>query len=585
MMAFRRKKNSFSTFLLYFDLIIKWGKEQRKNFFIANILMLVVAAMTSLYPIVIDYAFNAINNKNMQDLMFIPLVIIFLTLVKGLTYFYQTVYVGKIANSIIKTIQLNLYEKIVNFDVLLMSEFKTGSLQSRFINDLNILKEAVTRLLNNLVRDFFTLIGLLASMVYLDWLLTLCVIIIYPLCIRPIIFIGKTTRKHSLKLQEKISIAGAFLSESFSSMAVIKSFNLEDLQKKKAEKKFLDIYNKNIEIIKVRSKVEPTLEIIGGLAISSVIVVAGLRINAGHIDIGAFSGFISALLIAVQPARALGTLNTILQEGGASLVRLNEILNKKNIIISPKKSKKINNFKGKMTFRNVFFTYDRKINSLKSINLSINPKEKLVIVGSNGSGKSTFLNLIPRLIDPSKGNIKIDGIDIKSLDIIDLRSMIALVSQDIILFDLTILENLKLANQNATMKEIEKACEIADSHNFIKKLKKGYNTLVGDRGLKLSGGQRQKIAIARAILKKPKILLLDEATSALDNHSEKKIISGLNNFSKDITTITIAHRTATILDAKRILFFLNGKITCSGTHNQLINQNKEYKKQFLSSYK
>ena len=465
-----------------------------------------------------------------------------------------------------------------------MGQFKQGSLQSRFINDLNILREAITRILNNLIRDLFTLFGLLISMIYLDWLLTLCVILIYPLCIKPIIFIGKSTRKHSLKLQEKIASAGAFLSESFSSIAVIKTFNLEGLQKKKAEKKFSDIYRKNIEIIRVRSKVEPTLEIIGGLAISSVIVIAGLRVNSGHIDIGSFSGFISALLIAVQPARALGTLNTVLQEGGASLLRLDDILKKENKIISIKKPKSFEKVKGEITFKNIFFSYDKKINSLNSINIKIKARENLVLVGSNGSGKSTFINLIPRLIDPYKGKISIDGIDIKSLEITKLRSKISLVSQDIILFDLSIIENLKLANETANLDDIIKACKIADAHNFITKFKNGYKTIVGERGLKLSGGQRQKIAIARALLKKPKILLLDEATSALDNFSETKILRSLNQYTRNITTITIAHRVSTILNAKRILFFKDGKIVDQGKHMQLMKKNLEYKKHFLTNY-
>ena len=584
-MFLRRKKNNFSTLLLYFNLIIKWGKSQKKNFLIANMLMLIVAAVTSLYPIAIDFSFNALNEKNITHLMYIPIAIMILTVLKGISYFYQTVIVGKISNSIIKVIQLKLYDKIVNFDVLLMNEFQQGSLQSRFVNDLNILKEAIIRVLNNLVRDFFTLIGLIISMLYLDWVLTLCVLLIYPLCIKPIVFIGKSTRKHSLKLQEKIAAVGAFLNESFSSIAVIKTFNLEDLQKIKAEKKFSDIYKKNIEIIRVRSKVEPTLEIIGGLAISSVIVIAGLRINSGQTDIGAFSGFISALLIAVQPARALGTLNTVLQEGGASLLRLDDILKKENRITSVKNARSIDNIKGDIVFKNVSFSYDSKIKSLNAINLKIKEKESLVLVGNNGSGKSTFLNLIPRLIDPSQGVITIDGTDIKLFDITKLRSIISLVSQDIILFDLSILENLKLANKNASFNDIEKACKLADAHNFIIKFKKGYNTLVGDRGLKLSGGQRQKISIARSLLKKPKILLLDEATSALDNYSEKKILNNLNKFTKNITSITIAHRTATILNAKRILFFNNGRVVSDGTHSKIMKKNLDYEKYFLTNFK
>ena len=585
MMFINRKKNKFNTIKLYISLAIKWGKSQKKNFFVANLLMLIVAVITSLYPIAIDFAFNAINNSNLKHLIYIPVIIMTLTIFKGISYFYQTIYVGKITNNIVKVIQLSMYDKIVNFDILLINQFKQGSLQSRFINDLNLLREAITRVLNNLVRDFFTLLGLLISMVYLDWLLTLCVILIYPFCIKPIIFIGESTRKHSLKLQEKISSVGAFLNESFSSIPVIKTFNLESIQKKKAEKKFSDIYKKNIEIIKIRSRVEPTLEIVGGLAISSVIVVAGLRINSGDVDIGSFTGFISALLIAVQPARALGTLNTVLQEGGASLLRLDSILNKENKIFSTKKPKVLSEIKGNIIFKNVSFSYNNKEKSLSSINLKIKAKESVVLVGPNGSGKTTFINLIPRLLDPSSGKITIDNSDMKYIDVAELRSKISLVSQDIILFDLNIIENLKLANQNADLDEIIKVCKLADAHTFIKKFKKGYQTLVGDRGLKLSGGQRQKIAIARALLKNPKILLLDEATSALDNLSEKKILKNLTDYTKNMTTITIAHRMSTILNAERILFFQHGKIVSDGNHNQLMRENEGYKKHFLTNFK
>lgn len=584
-MLLKKKNNNFSTFILYANLLKKWGKKQQYNYFIANFLMIIVAACTAMYPLAIDFAFDTINENQLQKFYYIPIIIIFLTVVKGLAYYFQTLFVGKIANTIIKNIQVSLYEKIIRFDLSIINEYKSGSLQSRFINDLNILKEAIIRILNNLVRDLFTLIGLLLSMFYLDWVLTLCVILIYPICIKPIITIGKNTRKNSLNLQDKVSITSAFLNESFSAIRVVKTFNLEKLQFQKAYEYFSQIYFRHIEIIKTRAKIEPTLEIIGGIAVSIVIVVAGTRIMSGTSDIGAFSGFISALLIAVQPARALGTLNTILQEGAASLLRVKQISSKKNQIKNFKNSKKIENIFGKITFKSVFFSYSKKDYILQNINCIIKAREKVVIAGVNGSGKSTFINLIPRLFDPVSGIIKIDNTNIKNFDIKDLRSKIALVSQDIILFDNSIKYNLLLANQLATEEDIRNACKLADADKFICNLKKGYNTIVGNRGLSLSGGQRQKIAIAQAILKKPKILLFDEATSALDVNSERRINKTIDLLSKKMTTIVIAHRIDTIKGAKRILFFKEGKIVADGSHDLLTKRNEEYKNHLSLRFK
>ncbi len=581
----KQNKKKISTFILYIKLLKKWGFNHKKNFFIANTFMVIVAASTAMYPIVIDFAFDAIEANNRNKIFIIPLFIVGLTLLKGISYFFQTVQVGKIANGIIKDIQLSLYDKILNFDSLLFNQHKSGSLQSRFINDLNVLKESIIRTLNNLIRDLLTLIGLLISMIYLDWVLTLCVILIYPFCIKPIIEIGKKTRQISFKLQERVSAASAFLNESFVAIRVIKTFNLEAFQKEKAKNKFKEIYDCNIKIIKTRAKIEPTLEVVGGLAISIVLVFAGLRILSDNSDLGSFTGFISALLIAVQPARAIGTLNTILQEGAASLLRLEEVLSKKNIIQNNKNSVSLKSIKGEIKFDKVDFSYNNKNLILKKINCRIKPGESVVIVGANGSGKSTFINMIPRIFDPLKGNIYVDGKNIKSLNIKNLRSHIALVAQDVILFDTSIMNNIQVANQSASKEEIIEACKKSDAHEFITKLKNSYNTVVGDRGLNLSGGERQKISIARALLKKPKILLLDEATSALDSKSEIQINKTLIEFSKKITTVVIAHRINTIIDAKRILFFKGGEICADGKHLELIKSNKFYKNHFIDTYK
>ena len=581
----KKKQNRLSTFFLYLKLLKKWGFKQKNKFIIANIFMLAVAIATSMYPLIIDFAFDVISEKNDQYIFLLPLLILGITSIKGLAHYFQTLYVGIIANSIIKDIQFNLYNKVLEFDVTIFNSQNAGSLQSRFINDLNVLKESIIRTLNNLIRDVLILLGLIISMFYLDWVLTICVLLVYPICIRPVIKIGKKTRDISLKLQKKISEASAFLTESFSAIRVIKTYNLEDLQKKNAIKKFENIYEGNVKIIRVRAKIEPTLEIIGGLAISIVLVVAAIRILNNNSDLGSFTGFISALLIAVQPARALGTLNTILQEGAASLIRLESLLKKKSLIDTTESKNILSLVKGKIKFSNVSYFYNYEEYTLKKINCVINPGEQVVIVGANGSGKSTFINLIPRLMDPVKGNVYIDDQNIKKLQIKSLRDSIALVSQDVILFDTSIFKNISIANPKASRFDIIEAAKKADAHNFIIKLKKSYNTITGDRGLNLSGGERQKISIARALIKQPKILLLDEATSALDNKSESKVNMVLKSFQKNITTIIVAHRLNTILEAKRIIYFDQGSILADGNHKNLIKNNPDYRKHFYSVFK
>ena len=581
----KKKQNRLSTFFLYLKLLKKWGFKQKNKFIIANIFMLAVAIATSMYPLIIDFAFDVISEKNDQYIFLLPLLILGITSIKGLAHYFQTLYVGIIANSIIKDIQFNLYNKVLEFDVTIFNSQNAGSLQSRFINDLNVLKESIIRTLNNLIRDVLILLGLIISMFYLDWVLTICVLLVYPICIRPVIKIGKKTRDISLKLQKKISEASAFLTESFSAIRVIKTYNLEDLQKKSAIKKFENIFEGNVKIIRVRAKIEPTLEIIGGLAISIVLVVAAIRILNNNSDLGSFTGFISALLIAVQPARALGTLNTILQEGAASLIRLESLLKKKSLIDTTESKNILSLVKGKIKFSNVSYFYNYEEYTLKKINCVINPGEQVVIVGANGSGKSTFINLIQRLMDPVKGNVYIDDQNIKKLQIKSLRDSIALVSQDVILFDTSIFKNISIANPKASRFDIIEAAKKADAHNFIIKLKKSYNTITGDRGLNLSGGERQKISIARALIKQPKILLLDEATSALDNRSESKVNKVLKSFQKNITTLIVAHRLSTILQAKRIIYFDKGCILADGSHKNLIKNNFDYRKHFYSVFK
>ncbi len=570
----------YKTIILYHKIWKIWGKKNIRLLIKANLLMVLVAASTAAYPLVIDFSFDVLSNKNKNKLMLVPIIIIIITIIKGLSYYYQTVIVAKISNSIIKDIQITLYQKIINMDLYLFSHEKSGTLQSRFINDVNILKESIIRGLNNMVRDFFTLIGLIISMFYLDWFLSIVVLIIYPICFVPVIKIGQKSRALANSLQEKIGNIAAFLNESFLGIRLIKTFNLEKPQIDRATNYFSKVYDVNLSMVRIRARLEPILEIVGGLAIASVLVIAGMRIISDNSDLASFTGFISALLIAVQPARALGTLNSVLQEGGAAAQRIIDIYMSKPKITEKKDPIILNNVKGDLELVNVNFSYN-KLKILKNINISIRAGEKVAIVGASGSGKSTFVNLIPRLFDPTSGIIKIDGIDIKTLSIKSLRENIAMVAQDVMLFNTSVTQNIAYGSKKFKISEIKAAAKKADAHKFIMQLSKGYNTNVGERGFNLSGGERQKISIARAILKNPKIIILDEPTSSLDAKSEDNINKALSKLVIDRTTFIIAHKVSTIVNADRIILIKNGTIMAEGNHTELMEKNVEYKNTVL----
>ncbi len=354
-----RHFSKLKAFDLYYEVWKIWGKNNLGLLIFANILMAVVAASTAAYPLVIDFAYDVLSMKDEDGLVLIPLFILSITLIKGVSYYYQTTIIAKIANRIIKDIQVSLYNKIISLDLLVLSNERPGSLQSRLINDLNIFKEAIIRSLNNLVRDALTLIGLLISMIYLDWVLTLIVLIVYPICFYPVIQIGKFSRSFANSLQEIIGSTSSFLNESFSAFRLIKTFNLENLLSRKAQNNFNKLFNLNLKMIKVRAKLEPILEVIGGIAIAAVIVVAGIRIINNSSDIGAFSGFVSALLIAVQPARALGTLNAVMQEGAASAQRILSFYKIVPKIKEKRTAKSLMIKKGFIRFEKVNFGYNR----------------------------------------------------------------------------------------------------------------------------------------------------------------------------------------------------------------------------------
>ena len=556
-----------------------YGKEHLFSFIIANLFMILIAGTTALYPIVIDYAFLSLEEANWSKIIFIPVFIILLTFIKGAALYKQTVIINTLVQTIIFKIQSSLFNSLLKLDLDVINALRVGNIQARIMNDVNLMKEALIRSFNNLVRDLFTLIGLIISMFWLNWTLALAVIIVYPLAVFPIVKIGKRSRSLSNLMQEHIGKSSAFVTESFSGIRLIKSYQLEDVQNTKANTYFEELKKIIIKVISTRAGLEPVMEIIGGIAISLVILLAGWQIVSGTSTVGEFSGFISALLIAVGPARALGTLNSVLQEGTAAANRVFGGIDSRSKVIDDDNAEEIKIFKGNISFRNVIYNYsDKNIAALDSINLEIDSGETIAVVGPSGSGKSTLVNLLLRFFDPYSGNVFIDGKNLKKIKITSLRKNIAIVSQDTLLFHGTVSENIAFGNQNAKQLDIESSAKEAGADNFIKLLPNGYETMIGENGANLSGGERQRIAIARAILRDPAILILDEPTSSLDSEAEDKIKQTLSSISKNRTTIIIAHRLSTVTNSNRIIVLDKGKISAIGKHNELLEKSSLYKK-------
>ena len=576
------KKYNLSAKQILRRILSEYGKDNLSSFIWANILMVLVASSTALYPIIIDYAFKSLEAKDWTKIILVPFFIIFLTFIKGGALYRQTVLINKIVQSIIFKMQNKLYESFLNLDLDVINLERSGALQSRIMNDVNLMKEAMIRGSNNIIRDSLTLIGLIISMFWLNWILALAVVFVYPLATFPIVKIGKHSRKLSNSLQEQVGASSSFLTESFLVARLIKSYQLEKLQSLRASKYFSDLRLIIIKVISTRAALEPVMEIIGGIAVSLVILLAGWQIVSGNSSIGEFSGFISALLIAVGPARALGTLNSVLQEGTAAANRVYGGIDAKATVVEEKDSITIDNNFNKLQFKEISYQYkDKDKFALIDISLEINAGKKIAIVGPSGSGKSTLINLIPRFFDPSKGEILINSTNIKSIKLSSLRSKVSIVSQESFMFFGTIKENIAFGKLDPTDDEIINASKEAGAHEFINNMPNGYDTVIGESGANLSGGEKQRISIARAILRKPSILILDEPTSSLDSQSEEKIKDTLENISLKTTTITIAHRISTIINSDQIVVLSEGKISAMGSHNELMKNCDIYKRMAL----
>ena len=555
---------------------------------IAFFLLILVAATASVYPYLIQLVFDGLLDNQNNNWIVLPFIIAVIAIIRGIAMFFQIKQVSKISLSISVDIQKKLSKHLINSDLITLNKFSSGNHVSRIMNDVILIRDGFERSINNLIRDTLTIIALMSYLIWLDWLLSILVFIIYPIALKPIFKIGKKQNTVATALQEQMETVTSTLTEMLQGIRMVKSYNLEKIEIKRSENVLNELFKRMYNLVIGRAKVLPILEILGGVAAACVIGLASYRVAIGELSPGSVVGYVTALLMIAQPARALGTFNTVLQEALSALDRIYiqiGILPKINSLTSAPNLKLNKNNPPSIIFKNINFSYNQKSKVLDDINFSIEGGTNVALVGQSGAGKSSIINLISRFYDPSSGKILINNQEINKVDIVSLRNSISLVSQDTIIYNKSFLENIKFGKLEATEKEIIKAAKNADIHNFISASSLGYETIVGEGGNNLSGGQKQRISIARAILKDAPILLLDEATSSLDAETENQISKTLSNVAKNKTTITVTHKLSNVVYADQIILFSKGKLVDIGKHEDLIKKSSLYKKLYQTSSK
>ena len=550
-------------------------------FAFAIFLMVIVAVSGAVYPAIIQQVFNHLaGEKTIFQYNFLTLVslsIICIALIKAVAMYLQIITVNQFAQSIATAMQTKMMSHLIIADLSVISQHSSGVFISRIMNDVNLIKEAVVRLSNNLIRDSLTILVMIGMLFWFDFWLSVLVLAIYPIAFQPILRIGRKQRGHAKRLQITMEEMTSVISEIIGGSRMIKAYELEDSQKFRSTQSFDKLKSAYLSLLSGRARIDPVLEVLGGIAIAGVVGVASWRVSNGEMLVGDVLGFITALLMLVQPVRALGTLNAVTQEGVSAANRAFELLATEPDIQSEKNAIDLNAEKAEIEFSNISFSYDAAP-ILQDVTFTIKAGETVALVGESGAGKTTIMNLIPRFFDSDKGIISINKLNIKQISIHSLRAHIALISQDSILFDDTVMANIGFGKPDARETDIIEAARKAAADGFITALPQGYHTNVGPQGNLLSGGQRQRIAIARAILKDAPILLMDEATSALDAQSEQLVQDALEQSKQGRTSLIIAHRLATIKSADRIYVMASGRIIETGTHESLLEQKGAYAK-------
>ena len=561
---------------LFFD----YTKKHIKKILLSVFFALLVAGSTSGIAYLLDPAIEKIFiEKDQALIIIIPIFIIIAFAIKGFSLYLAKVIMIGVSEEVRKDLQCDMLNNLIAADTRLIDGKHTGKFISNITNDVSHITNLVSVAVLNLFKDSLTLIGLLTVMFFQNWKLALIAIIMIPLATFAARTLGKRISKVATEQMLKAGILNTYLIELFKNHKLIKIFQQEKYENKRAEKFINDVKEKTVKIATVYVRSSPIMETLTGIMIAVLIFYSGKLVLKNEIDINNFFSFLAAMMLAYQPVRSLATLNITISQGLSAATRILPIIDEKSELQENKNSTEIKVNAGDVEFKNVSFKYEkeRKNNTLNSVNIKMLGGKMTSIVGHSGAGKSTILNLIPRFYDAISGDIEIDNQSIYNCTISSLRKNISLVSQDTTLFDDTIRNNIAYANLGASQKEIEEAAKYSYASEFIEKLPNKYETIIGENGTRLSGGEKQRLSIARAMLKKSQIILLDEATSSLDAETENKIQDAINFLTKDRTTIVIAHRLSTILNSDKIYVIDAGTVVGEGTHDQLLANSKVYK--------
>ena len=568
-----------------FKRILKLARPHIPKFLLAMLCMLAVGTTTSALAFLVKPALDEIFlNKNASMLKWIPIVIIAIYFIKGACNYGQTMLMSFIGQRVVTDLRGELYNHIQLQPLSFFTKNSTGILMSRITNDVNLIQGAVSEAVTSLFKDSFTLVGLIFVIFYRDWKLALIAMVVFPLTVYPIARFGEKMRKVATGTQITMGRLTSLLQETISGTRIVKAFGMEDYEGKRFAEENENLFRFFMKAVSIRALSSPFMEFLGGLGIAAIVFYGGYQVIHGVSTPGNFFSFLTALIMLYEPVKRLTNVNNTVQQGISAAVRVFGIMDITPGIKNRENATELPRISDGIEIRNVTFSYgDEPV--LKNINLHIKSGEAVAFVGMSGGGKTTLVNLIPRFYDVTEGEILIDGHDIRDVTMESLRGQIGIVTQQTILFNDTVRNNIAYGDIKKSEEEIINAAKSANAYPFIKNLPEGFETVIGEQGTRLSGGERQRLSIARALLKNAPILILDEATSSLDTEAEMEVQGALENLMEGRTTFVIAHRLSTISHANRIVVIVNGEIVEEGTHESLLTQKGEYFKLYNMQFR